>query len=216
MKIVERFRSAILVTTTSSVLLLGPALPTQALAAGAGAQRSGDRGASEPGYVCPQVARLELWYGVWRVTERHFNAKGEAVATVKGIERIEWLLERRAIRRDYSTTTDTTVFRAFGVLTWNDVEKRYDGVWFDNVSLAGPASVKGQWDEAHRTMTFMVESLTPDGSTARYKVVERIEDENKRFATTYVIDGDRTIKRMEVEYKRARPCPGKLRPIFDD
>ena len=167
-------------------------------------------------YVSPEVARLEMLYGVWRVTERHFNAKGKTVAIVKGAEKIEWLLDRRAIRRDYSTTTDTMVFRAFGILTWNDAEKKYNGVWFDNVSTVGPATVEGVWDEKNRTMTFNVQSLAQNGSTMRHKVVERFEDGEKRVATTYLVDGKKMIKRMEVQYKRARSCPGRIRTIFDD
>jgi hypothetical protein len=167
-------------------------------------------------YVSPEVARLEMFVGAWSVTERHFNAQGELAATVNGSEEIAWQLDRRSIRRTYTTGTGTTVYRAVGMLTWNDVEKKYHGVWFDNVSTAGPSTTKGNWDEETRTMTFTVESLNRDGSMTRYKVVEQLQGEDHRTATTYLLDGKKTVKRMEVEYKRAVRCPARIRPIFDE
>ena len=166
--------------------------------------------------VSPELARLELVIGPWRVTETHFNTGGDVVATVKGTEEITWILDRHAIRRVYTTTSDSTVFRAIGTLTWNDLERKYHGVWFDNVSAAGPAITRGEWTDATRTVVFILESLGKDGSTLRYKVVERFLDEERRAATTYLIKGTEMAKRMEVQYERAVPCPARVRPIFDD
>jgi hypothetical protein len=206
-------RRTVLEMACLSVLAVGAGISAQALALSAGMQAGEDKPFE---YINAQVERLEWWYGTWRVTETHFDARGKAVATVKGVERIEWLLGRTAIRREYSTETDTAVFRAFGILTWNDVEKKYDGVWFDNASTSGPTTVKGDWNENERTMTFTVRSLGPDGAPLRHRVVERLEGEQKRIATTYLIDGKNRIKRMEVEYKRAQSCPGRFLRVFDD
>ena len=50
-------------------------------------------------YPSPKIAHLELFIGPWHVSEEHFNARGEVVATVKGTEEITWILDRHAIRR---------------------------------------------------------------------------------------------------------------------
>ena len=165
-------------------------------------------------FASPELARLDIFIGPWSVTESHFNPRGELIATVKGTEDITWILDHRAIRRVYSTATDTAVFKANGTLTWNDAEKKYHGVWFDNVSTAGPTTVLGTWDDETRTMLFYVESSGREGATVRYRVVEKFTDPQTRMATTYLIEGSNLVKRMEVEYKRATPCPAKAMRII--
>ena len=181
----------------------------------------GSRSKSPPGevektveFASPELARLDVFIGPWSVTESHFNPRGELIATVKGTEEITWILDHRAIRRAYSTATDSTIFKAQGTLTWNDAEKKYHGVWFDNVSTAGPTTVMGSWDDATRTMLFHLESAGSAGATVRYRVVERFADPQTRVATTYLFEGSNLVKRMEVEYKRATPCPLKTLNII--
>jgi hypothetical protein len=165
-------------------------------------------------FASPELARLDLFIGPWSVTESHFNPRGELIATVKGTEEITWILDHRAIRRVYSTATDTAAFKANGTLTWNDAERKYHGVWFDNVSTAGPTTAMGTWDDETHTMLFHVESSGREGATVRYRVVEKFTDPQTRMATTYLIEGSNLVKRMEVEYKRATPCPAKAMRIL--
>lgn len=165
-------------------------------------------------FASPELARLDIFIGPWSVTESHFNPRGELIATVKGTEEITWILDHRAIRRAYSTAPDSTIFKAQGTLTWNDTEKKYHGVWFDNASTAGPTTVTGSWDDQTRTMLFQLESVGRDGSIVRHRVVERFADPQIRMATTYLIDGSNLVKRMEVEYKRAAPCPARAFSIL--
>ena len=72
----------------------------------------------------------------------------------------------------------------------------------------------GSWDDQTRTMLLYLESSKGKGSTVRYRVVERFADAQTRMATTYLIDGSNLVKRMEVEYKRATPCPAKAFTIM--
>ncbi len=160
-------------------------------------------------FASPELAALDDFIGPWSVIENHFNPRGELIATVKGTEDVTWILDHRAIRRAYSTATDSTIFKAHGTLTWNNTEKEYQGVWFDNVSTSGPTTVTGSWDNATKTMQFQMESTGKNGVAVRYRAVERFTDPQTRMSTTYLIDGSNLVKRMEVEYKRAIPCPMK-------
>ena len=162
-----------------------------------------------------ELIPLDLFVGPWRVVENHFNARGEVIATVRGNEEISWVLDRRAIRRIYTTSTESSVFRAIGMLTWNAAEKMYHGVWFDNRAKTGPVTMKGEWFPESNTMEFTVETRGEDGSAIRYKVVERFVDEKRRVATTFLTTGGTVVKRMEVEYRRSIPCPDKIRAILD-
>ena len=86
-------------------------------------------------YVNAEMERLEGYYGLWSVTERHFNERGQSVGVVKGQEEVEWILKDHAIKRTYRTGTKPNVFEAIGLLTWNTAERKYRGVWMDNTSM---------------------------------------------------------------------------------
>ena len=176
---------------------------------GADSQKAGDA-------VTANIALLERYVAIWRATEHHFNALGEQIATVKSTEQISWILNRRAIRRVYTTVTKAIVsYTAIGTLTWNAAKQQYDGVWFDTTSLTGPSTVKAQWNRDERTMTYTLTSSSGDGKTLRHKVVEKFPDDDNRTSTTYLLaDDDRVVKVLEVVYQRTAPCPtGRMRTI---
>lgn len=167
-------------------------------------------------FASSELATLDLFVGSWRVIENHFNTRGERVATVKGSEEIAWVLDHRAIQRTYTTTASAGVFRAIGLLTWNESGKKFQGTWFDNSSTTGPTTMHGEWLPESRTMEFTVESRDKGGSTVQYKVVERLLGLERRVATTYLVQGGKVIKRMEVEYERTIPCPDRIRVIYGE
>ena len=160
---------------------------------------------------------LSWWVSPWRVTERHFSPDGRTIE-VKGTETIKWVLEEHAIQRDYTSGSGSRTFHALGLLTFNSLEQRYQGNWYDNLSTTGPSKVFGTWDDANRTMTFIIETVRGQDKTQRYRIVERFTDDDHRVATTYELRGRDEIKKLEVIYKRVLPCPAndqRLRGVDD-
>ena len=172
---------------------------------------AGDRKPSR--YFSPELEKLEMLYGLWKVTVHHYDTEGERIATVEGKENVTWILDDRAIQREYQTGQGPNTYQALGTLTWNSAEKKYHGVWFDTVSTTGPTSVTGYWDEGARAFVFHAESRAKDGSMVQYRIEDRLIDTEKRIATTYLLDGDRRTKLLETHYQRATPCPGRLRSM---
>lgn len=166
-------------------------------------------------FVNPETSVMELYVGPWAVVEKHYDPDGKVVATVNGTEEIAWIVDRRAVRRSYITTSPSNVYRAFGVLSWDDVEKAYRGVWLDNASTNGPSTVTGRWEPDTQTMIFNVESRGEDGSSLTYKIVDHFADPEHHEATTYRLQDSQVTKLLEVQYKRTIPCPAKLRVILD-
>jgi len=159
---------------------------------------------------------LDRFVGPWTLTERHFDAAGGVIATVKGTEEIVWILDKHAIRRTYVSTSDTRRFRAIGLLSWNAASGDFQGTWFDNTANNGPMIVHGQWDPKKNTMVYRYSVPVRKGTAREFNVVERFVDGSTRVATTFEVTGGTVQKRTEVEYKRAAPCPGaKLRMVPD-
>ncbi len=155
----------------------------------------------------PETARLIQWVGSWALVERHFDSSGNVVASAKGQEDIIWILDKHAIRRSYGA--GESGFRANGALAWNAATKRYEGMWFDNVTTNGPTRCRAEWNDESKTMSYTLESVSSDGKPAVHRSVERWLDDERRTATTFLVQGETLVKRLEVEYKRTTPCPAQ-------
>jgi len=155
----------------------------------------------------PETARLIQWVGSWALVERHFDSAGNVVASARGGEDIIWILDKHAIRRSYAA--GESGFRANGALAWSAATKRYEGMWFDNATTNGPTRCRAEWNDESKTMAYTLESVSSDGKAVVHRCVEQWLDDERRTATTFLVQGDTLVKRVEVEYKRTTPCPGK-------
>ncbi|MFQ5462883.1 MAG: DUF1579 family protein, partial [Phycisphaerae bacterium] len=162
-----------------------------------------------------ELSILEFYLGPWSVTERHYDRAGKVVATVKGTEEVTWILDKHAIRRAYNTANDDFIFRAIGTISYGQVDGQYHGVWFDNVGTSGPMTSAGTWNNETMTMTFTTSRIGPGGDAVVHRVVEHFVTSTLRQTTTYLVEGDQVIKLLEVQYKRAHPCPARIQRIFD-
>jgi len=162
------------------------------------------------------MEKLEMFLGHWTVTEHHYDARGKIIATVTGSEDVRWLLDEKAIQRTYTSSSDSAVYRAIGTMTWSVVDGSYRGVWFDNVSVAGPTEVRGRWDSKRKALVMEYSVAVGKDEQKKFNVIERFTDDSTRLATTFEIVDEKVVKLTEVEYKRSAPCPAKIRMIYDD
>ena len=170
---------------------------------------------NDPSFAFPELAVLDRFAGPWEVAESHYNKRGEVVATAKGIEEGVWILDRRTLKRTYSTGEEGKLDRAIGMISWDSVGKKYKGMWFDNASANGPAVFSGEWDEAAKTMTITLTSSDTEGRSIDHKVVDKFIDEERRLVTTYRVNEGQIEKIIEVQFRRARPCPSNLGVIME-
>jgi hypothetical protein len=166
-----------------------------------------------PEFASQELAVLDRFAGPWNVSETHYNTRGEVVGSAKGTEEGTWVLDRRALRRTYTSGEEGNLFRAIGMITWDAATKQYEGAWFDNASTNGPTTLTGVWDESSKTMTFTMTSTATDGKPVQHKVIDRFLDDEHRIATTYKVVGNQVEKVIEVQFTRARPCPSNLSVI---
>lgn len=203
-----------IITGIAGVFLLlsvyGRSEPASAQQGGAPKEQKSSK-ETQPEFASPELAVLDRFAGPWNVAESHFNSRGDVVGSAKGIEEGAWVLDRRALRRTYTSGEEGKLFHAIGMITWDAAEKQYEGTWFDNANTTGPTALTGVWDEPSRTMTFTLRSNAPDAKPVQHKVVDRFVDEEHRVATTFKILGNQMEKVMEVQFARARPCPNNLR-----
>ncbi len=169
-----------------------------------------------------QLAELDRFYGGWHVVETHFDARGEVLSKAKATEEVAWILDNHALRRTYLRKTEKRVVEVISTITWNEALKQYRGASFDNQSSVdkqgrgGPTLMSGEWSADTEVFVFNLETVGADGETIRHRVVERILNDEERAATIYRMTDDGVQKIMEAHYKRAVPCPDRLRVIFGE
>lgn len=162
----------------------------------------------------PRVA-LELLVGYWDVVEVHFDERGQQIASVKGTEENIWILDRQALQRTYITHSASGDYKAIGTFTVTSEDDQLVGVWFDNVAGSGPRRATATWKPGERTSVYTL-AASKDSGGPKYQIIEKFTDEKTRVATTFLVDGNKVSKRLEVTYTRSQPCPDKLRPIFGE
>ncbi len=171
------------------------------------ADKSAKRRAMSEGYPTgPMWDLLDQFAGVWTVTEHHYDALGQVIATVEGTEEVVWILDGHAIERSYTTKTDDKTYKAIGTFVWNDATQTFEGVWFDNRAGGGATISKGSWNEDRRMIHYKLETEGGSGKSTRYEVLDRITSKDTHVATTYVVSGAKRLKRLVVNYKRNEPC----------
>ena len=167
-------------------------------------------------FSVPQLADLDIFVGAWKVAETYFDEKGVARDGRKGTEEILWMLDHHAMYRRYNTATGDRVYRAVCTIAWSEPDKQYRGSWFDNAPAQGPSprTITGSFDARTATMTWVMESKNPDGSSRTHRMIERFIGIEERVTTTFEVKGDRVTKLMEVKYTRAEPCPASRRNVI--
>ncbi len=149
---------------------------------------------------------LDQLSGVWNVTEHHYNAIGQVIATVEGTEEIVWVLDGYAIERTYTTKSGDELYKAVGTFVWNETAKAFEGVWFDNRTGGGATISKGVWNEDKRMIHYKLEPVSDSRNAVRYEVLDRVLSKDAHEATTYTISGTNRLKRLVVNYQRAESC----------
>ncbi len=165
------------------------------------------RRAMDDGYPeGPMWDVLDQLAGVWSVTEHHYNALGQIIATVEGTEEVVWVLDGYAIERSYTTKSGDELYKAVGTFVWNESAQAFEGVWFDNRNGGGATISKGVWKENPRMIHYKLEPASASSKSTKYEVLDRFLSKDTHEATTYTISGSDRLKRLVVHYKRSEPC----------
>lgn len=164
-----------------------------------------------PELAWPELVILDKFAGPWNVSESHYNSKGDVIGSAKGIEEGTWVLDRRVMRRTYTTGEEGNLYRAIGMITWDPASKVYRGTWFDNRSTIGPTAITGgSWIPEAKMMKFTLTSVTADREILQYEVTDRFLDDDHRIVTTFKVIDKEVQKVLEVQFTRAHPCPANV------
>jgi hypothetical protein len=149
--------------------------------------------------VSPEVEILTADVGIWRGTVEVRPTPDGPVQASEGILTSRmcgpWLVS------DFKN--ETSGFEGHGVYGWDSVGGHYVGTWVDPMRRS-LVVMRGEWDEAAHTMTFVGEMTRSGGSSMRWReVTERPEDELRVFRS-FVPSPQGEIEVMTVHYRKLK------------
>jgi Protein of unknown function (DUF1579) len=146
----------------------------------------------------PEIEVLEEDVGVWHAAVEVRPGPGAPVQQSEGTAKNRmcgpWLVS------DFKN--ETSAFEGHGIYGWDSVEGCYVGTWVDPMRRQLVA-MRGEWDAAHRTMTYVGEMSRPDGSRLRWREVTEKPAADVRIFRSFVPSPDGSeLEVMTVRYER--------------
>ncbi len=156
--------------------------------------------AAKPG---PMHAWLAKGAGHWKATVKMADpATGKMGEASAGEMKSEMVFEGRYLAFDFKSTMMGQPYQGHGTTAYNNVEKRFETVWFDTMTT-GIMMMTGQVDKDGKVLTVSGECREPGGQTKKMKQVSTWTGENSMKDEFFdVVDG-KDVKSMEIEYTRA-------------
>jgi hypothetical protein len=138
--------------------------------------------------------------GDWEFTMRSFEDPANPMES-KGTSTKTVVYDRYLMEKVKSSMMGQP-FEGTGVLAYNNVEKRYEGVWFDNMGTGIGMAMGGKFDGKTIEMTAdFTDPATREASQAKW--ITKIVSKDKHTFEWHKVEGGKSMKMMEIEYVRA-------------
>lgn len=153
----------------------------------------------------PEHKRLDEMAGSWTYTMKMWLEPGQPPSESKGTAENKWILDGRFLVQDVSGTFMGMPFFGHGINGYDNIQKKYIGVWMDSYSTGFSHSV-GSADASGKVITFTRDELDPgSGKKVKSKDVVRIVDHDHYEMDMYKDLGDgKELKVIEMRSTRKK------------
>ena len=140
--------------------------------------------------------------GMWDATMKIWPAPDAEPMESKGTEKNELLAAVCGCSSRFEGKIGEMKFSGAGTFGYDPTEKKFVGTWVDSMNPY-MLTMKGDYDEATKTMTMMGENREPDGKMHKSKEISRRLDDNTRLFELHMQGDDgKYFKMIEIKYKR--------------
>jgi hypothetical protein len=144
--------------------------------------------------------------GRWNYTSKMWESADSKPEESKGTSVMKAIFGGRFLEQEFKGKAMGQKFEGLGFIGYNNVTKKYETTWLDNMST-GIMSGKGEMDTAAKTIKEEGEFTCPIDSDHKreYRSEWKIIDKNNMVYTMSGEDMDgKDHKMMEITYKRAK------------
>lgn len=103
---------------------------------------------------------LQPLIGKWNTTTKYwFTPEAPPEESTGSVDR-KWILGGRFVSEDYRGTAMGQPFSGFGLMGYDNIQKKYDTVWIDTMGT-GVFTQSGSCDDSGKNFTFSGKNLNP-------------------------------------------------------
>ena len=103
---------------------------------------------------------LQPLIGKWNTTTKYwFTQEAPPEESTGSVDR-KWILGGRFVSEDYRGTAMGQPFSGFGLMGYDNIQKKYDTVWIDTMGT-GVFTQSGSCDDSGKNFTFSGKNLNP-------------------------------------------------------
>lgn len=148
---------------------------------------------------------LESAVGEWNFTGKNWHGPKSKSTEWKGTSTMEMVLGGRFLKQTLKGDMMGMPYEGTGMQGYNNVEKRYEATWMDNMSTA-PMMMYGQYDQKSKTLKDEGEHSCPFTETKKCKARSewKFAGKDKMVFNLYGADlqTGKEYKMMEMTYTR--------------
>jgi hypothetical protein len=141
--------------------------------------------------------------GRWNITTKIWEGPGQPTET-KGVSEVTSVLDGRFIQENFKGNFMGMEFVGLGLSGYDNVTKKFQSTWVDNMGT-GILMMKGDYDAASKSLTYLGEYTNPTGALTTMKIVQKVVDRDNHVSEFFDKTPDgKFVKMMEIAYTRAK------------
>ncbi|MFA3783314.1 DUF1579 domain-containing protein [Melioribacteraceae bacterium 4301-Me] len=153
-----------------------------------------------PGNMHKQMAKLA---GNWKTTNKMWMNPNSEPSITEGNAVIETLLGGRYFKTTHTGNFMGMPFEGFSIEAYDNALQEFSSIWIDNFGT-GMMYLRGKYDEPTKTITYVGASVDPiQKKEMKVKEVFKFVDDNNFSMEMYMLNGDKEVKTMEINYTRS-------------
>jgi hypothetical protein len=151
--------------------------------------------------LAPEHELFKQMAGSWTTEATSFYGDPAKPTVTKGTAEFKLLMGGRYLVQNFKGVFDGEPFEGLGITAFDKVNKKYVGVWVDNMGT-GLMHTEGSFDPATKTMTENGSADSPLGKLQMKMVTKHIDDDTFMFTMFMKSPDGKETKNMEITYQR--------------
>lgn len=150
---------------------------------------------------------LESMVGEWNATSKMWESMNGAPMESTGKSSMKMIMGGRYLEQNFSGMAMGQPFEGRGFMGYNNLEKRYETMWIDNMATAMMHGT-GTWDSKSKILKDSGQFSCPMAETKQrtYRTEFKVVNKDTLVFTMWApeIETGKDFKNMEITYKRAK------------
>ncbi len=160
---------------------------------------------AEWGKPGPEHEALKPLLGTWKAKMTCYMTNPGKATVSEGRSTFKLILGGRYMVQNFQSKMNGKPYHGMGLTGYDKTKKKYTGVWIDNMSTS-MMQTEGEYCQEKDALVDTGTAVSPMGEVEMKMVSKLVDDDHMTFAM-YMVQGDKEVKMMEIDYTRQSDKP---------